>query len=528
MAIQTVPGSEMVNSQAMAVKADAGALGAAGAARMRVAGQFGSIGSAISEVADHVVEFKQKVQAGKDAGIIAEASDLMSKSKHEFEQSLQNDPDSEKWGQKWHENYVKNKNEFLSNERISPNLKKQLSIGFDHWGRAGALDVDTIANKQQIGRATKSITNAMDEHAKSGTPESMQAIENLGQMMKDRGLAFPEEADRLVKENKNKAAAYSADRLIENNPAGGIKFINGKDSEGNYLNLPELDPHQREVFLGRARIAESTFHKENLATIVNRFDIGDPVSKKELKGMVQRNQISPTALNSLIKMGTVEAAKKSTTLHDNLKSSLIDAVANGASKDEMLLLRNKISDNSPLLLPADRNSLLSSIDSTIKLGEKQAATAQGVIKRSALNSMKADFELGAMLPSVLEMKSGERFFSRDVPTGGLIPEKEGQSLAEWKVNHGQDKMTVAENQKHYDQAVLKLEQFMKDKPNATEDEVDAYRQTLSAPWVLAKTKKILSGFTELKAKEAMPIAPVAAEIGQKNTFQVGRFSVTTE
>lgn len=491
MSIQTVPGSEMISTGSSAIKADFSQFSRAFSAASDAGASLSNVAKVVGDYGIQRQEIKNKIQAGKDAGIIAEASDAMSKSKHEFEQGLKNDPDSEKWGEKWHETYQKQKNEFLSSDRISPNLKKQLSIGFDHWGRAGAIDVDTVANKHQIGRATKSIENAMDEHAKAGTPESMQAIDNLGRMMKDRGLAFPEDVDALVKNKKTASELYAVHHAIQNDAATAVRLLDDPD------NFKMLDPTQRDALYVHARAVKSKNQTEYSGDLISRlYDVpGTAFSKESLAQYVQNDKITGRQALQIERAQAGTHKERSKDVFDIVKAQIDVADFSKLSSPEQFISEAKTAVLN--CSPADRATIDKAIES------KRNEFAAGKIKKSesAFRSEQKEIELlfsaGRLMPASEEMKKVSEpswwDSSREVKvgTGRADPETQWKSISEWESNDPKsDKLRMA--RARMARVVDSFGKYHIDHPDASPEELRKVREDLTRPLIVQQIKDFLN------------------------------------
>ncbi len=500
----------MVHTPSASVKADVGALNVGFSAAQHLARGVEDIGTVIGEVG-------QQIQHAKNLGIMAEADTTMRQATADFHTSLQGNADEDHWEEQWKERAQSVREQIASKYQLGSDMKKQMNRALNTWSQTNQFEVRGLARKQQINRVSDRVTNNLDEVAKGGGDErQVDAI--LSEGLK-AGIFMPEEAQHLKKQTLNKTDVYAANNYIDANPLGAVAFMTEKDLNGNYNNLTRLDPHQRDEYIRRAKAEEAKAQGTYLDAFVGRTYDGNPASKEEIQNAMNQNQISAKGAFELKRIGTTQAKAESRDTYNALRASLIDTDFESMTDDERNAFRLSIKDNSATLEQGDRNTVLAEVDRKIKAVRKSEDTAQNVIKRSAIKDLKEDYATGKMLPSVPEMEEGKNWWSSKVATGKLIPEKEGQSLREWQVRHNADKATIAENQKHYDQAVIKLDQFMKDNPKATQDEVDAYREKLTTPWVLDKIKKQLAPETKpTDAKEpTKEKPPVGAKFYSKST-----------
>lgn len=302
--IPTIPGTSVVNTPSADVQADFGSLNVGLSMANRAAGEMGQVGR---EVGDIGMQYAQKMQRAKNYSTAADFDRTMRENAAAFHESRIGRSDESQWQSQWQATADSTYNDFMKQNPVTdPQLKRQLVTNFKDWKSSNAIQVDTMANHQRIGRYMDNVNLDADAIAQSGDLE--HAEEHLNSVY-DGAVAshimLPEVAAAQKKAYLAKTAEYGIRNMMTQAPWMAVGYLQAKvvdedgdpvkDADGNtrFANLKGLNPTQREELTNTAKVQFTKFQTDNYQALIEDLQNNQPATPSVLQDLVTKKVITP-------------------------------------------------------------------------------------------------------------------------------------------------------------------------------------------------------------------------------------------
>ena len=507
--ITTVPGSEMIRTPDAAVKADAGALSAGAAGKRNLSRGLMDLSGAASEFTGAMMQHKQNVQRGIDAGIAADADVLMRETTASFQQSLRNRPDQDTWVKDFQDEAKSKQDAFISaHPKLTPKLRSDLSNGFKQWQSANSVEFGNKAELRSIERAKQGHLNQIEASAKA---EDYLGVGAGIQSMVNTGLVFPEQATAIREKAYESIQHHAASHEILDNPVGAYELFSDKEKVAQKFNLlpPEvIDSYRREAYN-----ASNEFQRKNLTGFQDRLLGGEKISNDEIIASVASKQLSPNAAKSLM-IGMSRGAYtfgdldfkdfKNKIAEANLgDEKSVEAWAHDAAID--------ISKLAPAFQPDAQKALFNKLDSHKKSAEKSEKSRDKEVFR-----MMDDLNKGGGFLPAIDVEEKTHWFRADEPA---YVKPVDLTLSSWKsINTDPETRTVQD--RFFVNAKTEMREWLGQNPDATVDDARKVAEKAMEPQTISQIKSMLAG-------KKTAAAATKLEIGQVYTDSSGNRATWT-
>ena len=500
MAIPTVPGTEMVNAQAIGTKLDLGALNVSNQAKIGLARAQGEFAGAIGQVGEMVGQFGEKMQAAKNFSIMAEADTKMRQKTADFQSSLQGRTDEDHWVEDWKNQATALQQEIYAKHKVAPVVKKQLEQSFANWTQANAIEFNTIANKQKVKLYNERIDMNAQELAKSVGEDSEEHISNLYSQAVQQKMLFPEQAEEKEKYYLNKMDEYAANNSIEANPTKAVEFLENK------AKFPRLDPIQRNRLITEARRKRDNRQTDNFNNVLEMEDSGEQYhTDDQLREMAKNGDISARHAQTFIdtRWRKAEAATKTDEMErKKAEVQLIQEDKASSGRLVSLLTANNLWEANADEAKKDAYEIAASITDDTKRQQAQNRIdnhydavkkgKQRPVETEIYSRIRKGFEEGFLLPGLTipggplgENKDGNAVLpgqQSEIEVPAYVPEKERKS---WQAKQSEEVRNEA--YRKLDEVTQQMQAwFDAQKPNDPQlrEKAETERQRLMRPYVL--------------------------------------------
>lgn len=290
MALQTISGTAVERAPIGGAPANMDAL-------MAPARAQDQMGRAIAETGSVMGEFALRAADARNRTALVESEMTMEKAFSDYQSEMSKEPDEEKWVQGWQAKSLEVKQQLLSDKKISPVVRDQLSNEFKKFEQDSTIRIGTQANVRTVERQKARLMNVADFMWQAGDYERGEiAIDT----MIGAGLVTAEEGVQIKKKGAEAVDVYAVKRGQMNDPIATHEQLYEKTPSGRYRNFTNLDDNQRAALSVQTAQRVSQFQTEVMRGLEDRRNNGDLIPEQELQAMVDRKEIKSTTMKRIL------------------------------------------------------------------------------------------------------------------------------------------------------------------------------------------------------------------------------------
>lgn len=247
-----------------------------------------SIGKALGDVSNVVMDISEKAKRANDVTKLTEASLAMNQAQVDFATFQQENPDESKWLPKWQElqNSIKSR---FDQEELTPDARLQLSDRFSSWGTRGTIMVQANAFKKAGERMDATVELAKNEAVKTG---NLSLVTDAQKSRAAAGLSQGPEFDALEFARVEDASKAKRSQDLRQEEAELMRLGNeGKlsawvDLEQNYNQQKELGALTEKEHARGIKQVVAGAEKAIIQSRINGWE-GMPVDLTEAKRLIR-------------------------------------------------------------------------------------------------------------------------------------------------------------------------------------------------------------------------------------------------
>lgn len=456
-----------------------------------------AIGSGIEEAGDLAFRIKN----AQDAAFITRSQTAMEGESLAFQSWTKQNPDPSTWEPELQERIAKVKDGIgESSSSLSPLAKQRLDLVTNQWETRTTRGMQLQATEQSLSNAQ---ADSNEYISLATTNNDLPAIQQKLEDDVKAGIRRPIVAQHILQKSRTQILTNTVNGMIDNDPFTTEKVL------GDDTSFPSMNATLKESLKLRAhRAAEQTRTNTMKGMAQGVFAMqngtGPDVDKDELLATAEHQGINPKYVEKLFKPAKTFDAEGAAGAR--VAISTYDPVADEQSGYmKGAELQKQIYG---LALPPQATTEL--LDE-LKKKQNPKDPLNSPVARTVLAQMKADREQnGVFIPTGSATKDVGGFagFGTHKQTeathvdGGLKAlEAMDDAAVASKFGAGVSKRAVvAAEQVHFASQLAKMNAWIEEHPKATAEEAENYRQTLTAPYVMAAVAKSLNAAPQEPAK----------------------------
>lgn len=290
MAIQTLSGTAVERAPIGGAPMNMDALMAPARAQAQM-------GHAVQQAGSVMGEFALRSADARNRTALVESEMTMEKAFADYQQQMAAEPDEEKWVGGWQAKSLEIKQQLLSDKKLAPVVKNQLSNEFKKFEQDSTIRIGTQANVRTVERQKAKLLNVADFMWQAGDYERGEIAIDTGI---EAGLFTNEEGVQMKKKGAEAVDVYAVKRGQMNDPIATQEQLYEKTPSGRYRNFTNLDDNQRASLSVQTAQRVSQLQTDTMRGLEDRRNNGDLIPEQELQGMVDRKEIKSTTMKRIL------------------------------------------------------------------------------------------------------------------------------------------------------------------------------------------------------------------------------------
>lgn len=504
--------------------------------------QVGQAGARLGNVIEGVAtDLPVRIKMAIDQGTLAKLETNQEAYFQDSVDKIRTGPDAnnpEKWQDHWKEaqtNFTEKAADDDGIKSLSFAARREYQVSMAKWSAMTTQQVGHMATNKAIENAGANLIN--DYHAKLNVGDESGAVAQIKQGLAGGTIkpevGFPLIAHAPAENEYNQATKFMA---IPMEQGGGPIVLESKlqetDAKGDFVNYPHIRGDTRTQLQLHAHRVGAEIQSSNLQGVLQDLDANpnDPAALGRARQMAGYGGITQQALKGVVAGIARSNLKEAKDTADVMAMQVHDHDFT-VDKDSEATAR-QMKDSIAGLPVATRTPIWNQIDNKLAAAKKAGVVAEKPVEKDIYDRMKEDrVENGTFIPlATVQGKKGFLGFgakpdSVEHIAGGLkaLQGEGAQGLLdkdiEAKFGAGTTRQQVlSAEQLHYAQQMTKMRNWFagyreshggKDAP---EDEAEAYRQSLIAPYVMAAVKQALGGAAPAPAARQLSASDQEARV----------------
>lgn len=504
--------------------------------------QVGQAGARLGNIVEGVAtDLPVRIKTAIDQGTLAKLETNQEAYFQDTVDKIRTGPDAnnpDKWLDHWKDaqtNFTDKATDDDGIKSLSFAARREYQVSMAKW---------SAMTTQQVGHmaTNKAIENAGANHIAAYHSQLMVGDESGAVRQIQQGIAsgtikpevgLPLIAHAPAENEYNQATKFMSVPMEQGGgPIALEKALQAQDEKGNFVNYTHIHGDTRTQLQLHAHRVGAEVQSNNLQGVLQDLDNNpnDPAALQRARQMAGYGGITQQALKG-IETGITRANLKEAKNTSDLVTMMVHDHDFTADKDPEGAARG-FKDQIASLPVSVRKPIWDQIDNKVAAAKKAGVAAEKPVEKDIYDRMKEDrVENGTFIP--MATVQGEKGFLgfgakpdsvEHIPGGLKALQGEGaQGLLdkdiEAKFGAGTTRQQVlAAEQLHYAQQMTKMRSWFagyreshggKDAP---EDEAEAYRQSLTAPYVMAAVKQALGGASPAPAARQLSAADQEARV----------------
>lgn len=452
-------------------------------------------------VGDFFENVSQKFQQNKNAQTMLNADLSMRKFADDYRDSLAKNPDESTWVNNFQEQSNQLKDSILDGPNVGPDVKRQLQANLSTWQQAHTSEITTAAQLKSLNRTQEVATDSAYKAASQG---DMQGAENNLRVAYNAGAWTKEDFDRKLASLQPVADKASIAHSIGADAYRTLEDLKDQDKDGRSKRWKSLDPEQVQSEMVKAQTQVDKNYKAGYEKVRDQQNQNYIYTKAELQDLADKHEIKASSIGSILKLQAGQSKVEDLPVNASKVQDMVLDLPDGMDESQRLARVVKIQSSKEYNLLTE--PLKKTFDDALKA---QNPKTDSSVEKDTLLRMKEDREKnGLTLPMAYETEDASKgllgFGAHPASVkyhhvagglGALRKMDDEDVKAAFGPDATVEKVEKAEEQ-HYAQQQAKMKDWFASEEKAgrkpTNDDAEAYRQTIERPYITAAASAALT------------------------------------
>jgi len=249
------------------------------------------MGAVVAGIGNQLADFELKKREAVNYATVQDADRKMKEGWLLFQDELATNGDETTWASNWAKKAAEIDKE-ISGKHVPEMIRPRLKAMSDAWKMQTGLALKSAVTAKEIQRASAQVLLSYEQALNEGNVEGAQQLIADGEKV---GLFSPKDVAKYTSEAPMIADRKAALTMVTNSPITAEAELREKTDGGKqYKNFKNLDEQSRLTLINHAEEGARKMRTDNYNALLKRNIEKNPATEDEIKGMVERQEITAT------------------------------------------------------------------------------------------------------------------------------------------------------------------------------------------------------------------------------------------